>query len=477
MKKVFLLISISFLVNKIYAQTVPNGGFENWSTDYYFDEPNFGITTNLQSFYLTQAGNVQKSTDAYAGNFAAKLTTVGTTADTLPGVVFIGTPNGNDILGGIPVSVRPDSLICYAKFNIQPNDTGAILVAFKKLGMPNAIGSARILFTGTQSTYQYYSAAINWIDPFTVPDSLVGFFTSSSINGNPAIPGSELFLDNVGFVGALGAPSTNFETWNTIESLEPDNWWTPNFVLINQTPCVTRSTDAHSGLYALRIENVLSNGGDTLGFATNGYFGEEDFMGGMAVTLNPTKVTGYYKYTPVGNDSAIVGAFMSKYDVTFGVSVRLDSMLIKLPAASSYTYFEVLLNYNGWPIADSLNITFVSGNFNDDTSLLVPGSVLLIDDLEVFYNPVSVQDVTFEKAKNIYPNPAQNVLYIKLDKNNPKQLFSLYDAKGALVFEGNCEFQDGTIAAIDISAIPQGLYFYQLNNGTSNQSGKLTIQR
>jgi hypothetical protein len=200
-------------------------------------------------------------------------------------------------------------------------------------------------------------------------------------------------------------------------------------------------------------------------------------MGGMAVTLNPTKVSGYYKYSPVGNDTAIVGAFCSKYDVTFGVSVRLDSMLIKLPPASSYTYFELPFNYNGWPIADSLNITFVSGNFNNDSSLLVPGSVLLIDDIEVFYNPVSVQDFTFEKAKNIYPNPAQNILYIKLDRNNPKQEFSLYDAKGTLVFEGACEFQDGTIASIDISKIPQGLYFYQLNNGKSIQTGKLTIQR
>jgi hypothetical protein len=219
MKKVFLLFLVSFTFYNAQAQTVPNGGFENWSNDYYFDEPNFGLTTNLQSFYLTQAGNVQKTADAFAGNFAAKLTTVNNASDTLPGVVFIGTPNGNDILGGIPVSARPDSLVCYAKFNIQPNDTAAILVAFKKFGMPNAIGSASILFTGTQTTYQYYAAAISWVDTITVPDSLVGFFTSSSVNENPPIPGSELYLDDLGLVGATGALSTDFETWNTIESL------------------------------------------------------------------------------------------------------------------------------------------------------------------------------------------------------------------------------------------------------------------
>lgn len=477
MKKLLFTLASILIFSALSAQTVPNGGFENWSTAFYFDEPSFGLTTNLQSFYATQAGNVQKSTDAFAGNFAAKLITVTNNTDTLPGVIFLGTPSANSIVGGIPINVRPDSLKCYAKFSMQPNDTAAILVAFKKFGMPNPIGAASIVFTGVQNSYQVYTAVINWIDNNTVPDSLVGFFTSSSFNGSAAMPGSEILFDNVGFTGAVGAPSTDFETWNTVESLEPTNWWTPNFVLINQTPCVTQTADAHSGQYALQIENVVSNFGDTLGFATNGYFGQNNFMGGMGVLQNPTMVSGYYKYATTGNDTALVGVFISKFDVNSNTSIRLDSMLIKLPAASNYTYFQVPITYNGWPIADSLNITFASGNFQNGNNLLLPGSVLKVDDIEVFYNPVSVQSFEFQNTQNVYPNPAQNMIYIKLAKDKANQTFKLYDAKGALVFEGNCHYQDGTLAAVDISEVPQGLYFYQIFNGIKSQNGKLTIQK
>jgi hypothetical protein len=222
---------------------------------------------------------------------------------------------------------------------------------------------------------------------------------------------------------------------------------------------------------------VLTDFGDTLGFASNGNFTNNNFNGGMAIIQNPIKVTGFYKYSPIGNDSALVGVYISKFDATFGISVDLDSSLIKLPAAATYTYFEVPLYYNGWPIADSLNITFASGNFQDDISLLVPGSVLLVDDIEVLYNPVSVQDFNFQKTSTVFPNPAQNVLYIKMTENATNQSFKLFDAKGTLVFEGNCHYQEGRIASMDISEVPQGLYFYQINNGKSSSTGKLTIQK
>lgn len=478
MKRI-LFICFYVVCFQIYlvAQTVPNGGFENWQVEHFFDEPNFGITSNLQCFYNVQMGNVQKTTDAYAGNFAAKLITVEAANDTIPGIILVGTPVGNTITGGIPINVRPDSLKVYAKFNIQPGDTASIVVGFRNANFVDPIGFTQLIFTGNQNTYQEFKSIITWVDAFTVPDTLFAIFTSSIINSNTLIPGSELFVDNVGFTGAVGAPNSNFETWTAIESLEPVDWWTPNFALINQTPCVTQTTDAHSGQYALSIKNVLTASGDTIGFASNGYLGNDLFNGGMPISQNPTMVTGYYKYTPVGNDTALVGIFITKYDANLGVSVRLDSSLIKLPAAANYTYFELPLYYNGWPIADSLNITFASGNFNGDTSLLVPGSVLNVDDIEVFFNPVSVQDFSFETNQVVYPNPAQNVLYLKLTNTNLNQVFKLFDAKGTLVFEGNCAFQDGTVAAIDIAQIPQGLYFYQINNGKSIQKGKINIQR
>lgn len=477
MKRFILSITALLFAAIAFAQTVPNGGFENWYNSFYYDEPNFGVTSNLQSYFSIQTGNVEKSTDAYAGNYAAKLSTIAAPNDTLPGIIIIGTPNGSTITGGIPINVRPDSIKCYAKFNIQPNDTASIIMGFKKFGFVDPVGFVQLKFTGVQNSYQEYKALITWLDATTVPDTLFGYIASSIATLSSSMPGSELFIDNIGYTGAVGAPSSDFETWTTVGSLEPEDWWTPNFVLINQNPSVTQSTDAHSGQYALRIENVLSVNGDTIGFASNGYLFNEEFAGGMEVIQNPIKVSGYYKYNPVGSDTALVGIFTSKYEPTFGVTVRLDSGLVKLPAASNYTYFEVPLYYNGWPVADTLNITFASGNFQNDSSLLVLGSVLLIDDIEVLYNPVSTQEFTFQKTDLVYPNPAVNVLYIKMLNMAVNQTFRLFDAKGALVFDGNCQYQNGMIASMDISNIPDGLYFYQLTDGASQQTGKLTIQK
>jgi hypothetical protein len=130
-----------------------------------------------------------------------------------------------------------------------------------------------------------------------------------------------------------------------------------------------------------------------------------------------------------------------------------------------------------WPIADTLNITFASGNFQNDSSLLIPGSVLLVDDIEVIYNPVAIEDVNLIASEQVYPNPANNVLYIKMLNDALNQTFKLFDAKGALVFEGNCQYQQGMTASIDISEVPQGLYFYQIIDGKHSLSGKLNIQK
>ena len=51
MKKLILSIYAMLLVVSSFAQTVPNGGFENWYNNYYFDEPNFVTTSKLQSYF------------------------------------------------------------------------------------------------------------------------------------------------------------------------------------------------------------------------------------------------------------------------------------------------------------------------------------------------------------------------------------------------------------------------------------------
>ncbi|MCF8234974.1 MAG: hypothetical protein K9G67_08120 [Bacteroidales bacterium] len=46
-------------------------------------------------------------------------------------------------------------------------------------------------------------------------------------------------------------------------------------------------------------------GGDISGVVTHGTFFEDGPVGGLPVNLNPQMLTGYYKYYPVGPDTAL----------------------------------------------------------------------------------------------------------------------------------------------------------------------------
>jgi hypothetical protein len=474
MKKSILLILPFFaLIFAAKSQPVANGSFENWNTNVYYEEPNFGMTTNLQSYFLIQQGNVEKSTESFSGNYAAKFSTVSNGIDTIQGALFVGSPNSSTINGGIPINVRPLNFVFDAKYSIQPNDTARLFVAFKKSGFPGALGLVIVSLTGTQSTYQTLSTPIIWLDPILVPDTMVAFISSSNFD-YPSIPGSELFVDNINFTGAVGAPSTDFESWNAIESEEPDNWSTPNFVLLNQTPCVTKSTDAFDGQFAMKIETIVSTYADTLGFATNGYFASP-FAGGMAVTQNPQLITGYYKYNSVGPDTALVGVFVTKYDPILGQTVRLDSMLIYLLPTNSYQPFIVPLFYNSFPLADTLNITFASSNFENNNNFVGIGSVLLVDNIEVAYNSVSSGAFESTKTLDVFPNPANNKLVVNGKYLNSQGHFKLFDCKGSLVLEKSLtNFVNGN--SIDLSDVSDGIYIYQINSALENKNGKIVVK-
>jgi len=473
MKKFLLfLLLISSTALKLFSQSITNSGFENWDTIVYFEEPNFGLTSNLSSYFNTESGNVQKTTDSFAGNFAAKLTTVSSVNDTISGVIFIGNPNGNELNGGIPVNVRPTNLVCAAKFNIQANDTGRILVVFKKTGFNGPLGAAEIVFTGNQSTYQNYSSPILWFDLLLIPDTMIAIMSSSNLNSYPAIPLSTLYLDNVGFTGALGAPSSNFETWIPAQSLEPNSWKTPNYFLIGLTPSVTRSTDAMEGQFALKIQNVLTyDGQDTVGFVTNGYFGN-NIMGGMQVFQNPQTISGFYKYSPVGLDTAIIGVLLTRYDPILMQTIRLDSMLIQLLPTNSYQPFLVPLFYNGWPAADTINITFASGNFEYNQNFIGLGSVLLVDDLSVDYFPVSNKEDNVFNSTMLYPNPASNEINISASTFANNSKINIFDLKGKLVKSALTSINK----SLDVTDLSNGLYIYQLVNNEKIETGKINIQ-
>jgi len=471
--KMLLLFLLSFIcISGLQSQAITNGSFENWSQQLLYEDPVPYITTNMNVFMMGAGSNVTKSTDHHGGNFSARLETILAGTDTVFGGMFIGMPGSGGISGGYAISTHPDSLRLFTKFDVKPNDTAYVLVLFKNAGSMIGVGSFK--FYGTQNSFTEYKSAVNWFSLVNT-DTIAVIVTASNLD-YAKIPGSTIYLDDLSFVNSVTPfPNGDFETWNSVSVENPDDWFTMNFANSPGNYSVTQSTDSYDGIYAAQIENVITTYGDTMGFITNGRFGSNGPEGGMHVLLNPEKVNGYYKYTPVGLDTALAGCFIFGYD-NFGNYGLLDSSLIKLEPKTSYTYFEIPIAYNSWPLADTLNISFASGNIENGNSFVGLGSTLLIDKLEVFYKPMSVNESSAgDNTFNIFPNPANGVVSINSHNGQPYYI-ELYNENGQKMYSEFFNTAGTFVNHLNLSALSKGFYYLKIQNGENSISKKLIIQ-
>jgi len=474
----FLLASFLFPAITVISQDIQNSGFENWSTQNYFGNPDQYTTTNYLSFFQTGTANVTKTSDAQSGSWAIHLESISTSSGPMFGAAFIGDPDLATLTGGMPFTVRPDAVSGYAKYDVQPNDTAYLAVVFKKFGAP--IGYCIKTFYGNQGTYESFTQQVQWLIPIISPDTMMVGMISSSINSIP-VAGSNITFDNLSFDGvSANFPNGDFENWTDLQSEEPNSWGTSNVLSITSgNLTVTKSTDSHSGSYAARIENQPIVTGDTLGFLTNGIIGDNGPIGGMPVNDIPDVLSGYYKYTPMGSDSAMAGMTLYKYDPISGQTNKIDEIFISLPAASSYTYFEVPIAYNQLPEPDTVNIAFGAGNFDENGSNGQLGSVLWVDDLNITFKPNLVAVAENDQKENLraYPNPVYNTLFLDLkDLMNTRVTVHITDINGQVV----CSQQthpDSHVVTLDVNELVPGLYFYDINleNG-KNYTGKFIVK-
>jgi hypothetical protein len=458
-----LLLSLSFI--HANAQSIPNGGFENWTTKTLYSEPIGYFTSNPWVYGSAGVGNIEKSTEARFGEFAAKLQTIKVKNDTMPGMLVIGTPGTGGINGGLPFIGMPDTISFYAKYDINPLDIGYFIVAFKKNGV--YLSQAIATFTGTEDTYKRFKVLTNLTSQ---PDSMVAFITPSRMDP-PKYPGSTLWIDSISFIHSTEPfPNGNLEDWTTLKTEEPDNWNSTNKSSDLNHPTAIKSTETHSGSFALQLQSVSTSWGGTIAYITNGYMGKhnEGPIGGMQVSANPKKVSGYYKYTPNGDDNPIVGLFSYHYDAVAGKSTNIETQIIKLPATDTYTYFEVPMNYNGTDQVDSLNIFFAANDMMANKTNV--GSVLFLDDLDISYYDLPTNIImNNENETRVYL--VGKVLHIDRIESQVSELI-LLNSIGQKVVNTNL---NGSNTSLQVGSLPNGIYIYNLknNDGSTAKSGKV----
>lgn len=456
--KTSIITLCMFLGVTSMAQVLTNPDFEIWTVTTLYEDPTYHITANSQLYAAGESSNAIKSSDATAGSYSLRLETVEAMGDTVPGMAIMGIAGPGGIGGGEPYTDRPDSITGMIKYDIQPLDTAMMLVMFTEA--TNPIGMAAMQLYGSQTAWTFFSGPIQWFSGSN-PDTVFALISSSVLDGNK-MPGSWLMVDDLQFkTGVAPYPNGSFENWTSVTSEEADGWFSMNYASASG-PSVTKTTDSYNGTYAMSIVNIETQWGDTMGVVTNGLIGANGPEGGVAIWQNPDKLTGYYKYAPVGLDTALAGLFTFRYDSGLDSTMLIEELMVHLPATATYTYFEVQLTYNGWPYIDTVNVAFASGNLEEDTNYVGLGSELIIDELELILHPVGVKEQN-QSTLNIYPNPTTGVFVIEHPFENEYPELLLLDVAGNIVGQSNYRINRfANRIELDLGGLASGIYVYEL---------------
>ncbi|MFN5620221.1 MAG: T9SS type A sorting domain-containing protein [Flavobacteriales bacterium] len=475
MKTILILVLLT-MTGLAFGQSIPNAGFENWTSCPSASDPIPFQTSNTVSFFLSGALNVEQSTNAHGGNYAAYLH-----ADPLQqiqGYLSLGQDFNTGEISPLPFSGSPDSIGIWVQHNISDFDYGAVVITLYEDFME--VGFGVITFNGATSGYTYYSSPID-INAGTTPNGMTLGITS----GDDASLNGELYIDDIHLIYNTGTgddiPGGDFENWNITQGQCLDNWFNTNpYTLPNVS---VAQGEPHSGNHSVQITNQPTIfGGGSFGYIILGN-PELDFCDNQSLVMSQgqvaTTVTGFYKYT-AGNPTEMATFYM--YYSSFNDVGECDSTYERYeywPAVAEWTPFSVSVPNEvvaEWIASQQapefLSIGFVSTVVSNESEPNGdPNSVLLIDDLNVEYTPVGLNNPESTQV-SVYPNPASNSLSIQWPAFG-QQYVELVDAVGKIAMA--CSI-NGNNVQLDTSSLSSGVYTLRIRDEHSTSTQLVLIQ-
>jgi len=191
-------------------------------------------------------------------------------------------------------------------------------------------------------------------------------------------------------------PNGGLEIWT---NNKPQSWNTSND--LTNLPfvgylSVNRSNDAYEGEYAARITTGTLIGNLVPGFLTIGVLNvnienpeQSGITGGHPFNSRPLLMRGHYKYSTPGEDIGLGALLLSKFNSETGKRDTIAAGGWFFPPQDEYVEFSMPILYLENETPDTLNVLFISSNFENITH----GSELFVDALEFVYGEVSFIDL------------------------------------------------------------------------------------
>ncbi|MFA6806087.1 MAG: T9SS type A sorting domain-containing protein [Bacteroidales bacterium] len=286
--------------------------------------------------------------------------------------------------------------------------------------------------------------------------------------------------------------NAGFELWT---GSVPTNWNTLSIPVIGSLSNISKSTDVHSGSFAVKIsaKNLIvpiSGVSTAPGLLTNGTL---DVMGlaqldldniditqistlitdGTTLTEKPLRVSGYYSWNPVSetNEQFLITTLVISDDSgtreVIGISNFTTSTDILGTLKATYSPFEseiVYLNPNATPT----ELIFLAITMNSDSTATSFG-YLLLDDV-VMATQIGIEEIT-KDTKNpitIYPNPTNGEFRLNVKS---KVEVSVYNQLGQVVIPEMNYTPNSKISIKD-----KGIYFVRIKDTKGTKTQKLIVK-
>ena len=455
MKKLLLTITGVATLFLGYGQLgqIQNGGFENWTSQVLSDTLDEWTDSNSD-----QPGPVTvfQSTDASDAMYSAEITAAlagPNNQDTIFGYIFHGSTGSNGPDGGISYTADFDEVQYQYKGDLVSGDTLYLITIRFTGGVPGAMEIYPATYGQTSTWTQ---GSIN-VSTGTQDELFIGFVLGDPFGNAAPSPNSTAWVDDVrmfnGGQSATDLPDPSLENWTSVSVENPDNWYTLNNILVpSGLPAnVQKTTDAASGSFAAELSVLVEpQGQDTIsGIVSLGQIDIQNMNPFIPTPYEamPNELSGSYKYAPSNLDTG-GGLLVEFYN---GGSV-LATGYQPFTANASYTSFTLPINLASAP--DSAVMYAFAGNN--------PGTILQLDDFAFNGGDVSVAE-EFKIKSTLYPNPTEDKLYLRTDKNTEYQII---DIMGNLVEKGETS---ELISSFDVASLQKGVYFFKLT-----QNGKVT---
>ncbi len=429
MKRLITLFFVFSSFLAVYAQVLPNGGFEDWDTTLLFQEPtdynstnpftllNDGInTTTLVQGMTPQDSAVHLETKRGIGR----------------GALWAGTFGNLNYFtrqGGTAFSGQPDSISYRVNYKIQPGDTAIMTIVFYAQGATRPFAGTNVYLTGSSNGWVEVTQAMDF--PVNKPPAAYIFQCSSSKSDASAVEGSILEIDYFYLNSPEQIDNADFEQWDDTNFEDPNGFRSLNaFSAALGAPVgVTKDTAAIEGEYCARIETKLIQIGTNvidLGFLQSG----ETDNPYLPISKLPAALDGMYKYAPAANTDVgvVVLIMVSNHPPT---PERRDTIAIPLSEAVDWTKFEINLQPLNLPVPDSFALYMFASNPDQP----VQQSVLTLDGLKfVPITSVNEPGKAQDKEWSISPNPVRDYFVILgLEEDDSPAKVSVFDQKGRIL--------------------------------------------